>query len=284
LFLCNNGLYYKKIRLATLFYNIFVLEKEKSIFLKENILEVDLDKIDLKKTVTNDSQFAREIGTDKFFWVSGGGTLLLNDNYILLVKRDKFSKVNPDKYSLFTGRSNNLEEALNPFLLLRELFEELLLFEDNYFLHPKCLKFQGVIDLAIEEADNVFKIKNEYQVKQLYLEEYCSSNNDLVIKYKNQRQRFKINYYINKNNDINLLFLLKGFLNIEKIHAVDGEYVKDGNDILKQNRAIYLFDILNSEARNISDKGNKEKIKIKDSEFTEHCYYIISCLRKSILK
>lgn len=267
-----------------MFYNIFALEKDKSIFIKDNMLEVDLDKIDLKKTVTNDEQFAGEIGPDKFFWVSGGGTLLLNDNYILLVKRGKFSKVNPDKYSLFTGRSNNLKEALNPFLLLRELFEELLLFEDNFFLYPKCLKFQDMIDLAVEEADSVFKIKNEYKIKHFYLEEYGCDNNDLVIRYKNQRQRFKINYYINKNNDINLLFLLKGFLDIEKIHAVDGEYVKNGSDILKQNRDIYLFNILNSEARDITNSGNWEKIKIKDEEFTEHCYYIISCLRKNILK
>ncbi|MHB1441606.1 MAG: hypothetical protein ACYCXO_02505 [Candidatus Humimicrobiaceae bacterium] len=260
------------------------MEKDKSIFIKDNMLEVDLDKIDFKKTVTNDKQFAGEIGSDKFFWVSGGGTLLLNDNYILLVKRGKLSKVNPDKYSLFTGRSNSLKEALNPFLLLRELFEELLLFEDNFFLYPKCLKFQDIIDLAIGEADSVFKIKKENKVKDFYLEEYACSNNDLVIRYKNKRQRFKMNYYINKNNDINLLFLLRGFLDIEKIHAVDGEYIKNGSDILKQNRDIYLFNILDSEARNVTFPGSTEKLKISDEEFTEHCYYIINCLRKNILK
>ena len=59
----------------------------------------------------------KHINPDIYFWVSGGGSFFINKKYIFLVKRSSDSKINPDKFSIFTGRANNIGELKNPLLI-----------------------------------------------------------------------------------------------------------------------------------------------------------------------
>jgi len=64
-------------------------------------------------------------------WLSGGGAYVINQEWVPLVQRTFFSPTNPGKLTLSTGRAESLEELLHPQKIIRELFEEIVLFQDN---------------------------------------------------------------------------------------------------------------------------------------------------------
>lgn len=62
-------------------------------------------------------------------WAAGGGTYIFGGRYIPLIKRSADSLTNPDKLTIATGLSNTYEEMVDPLLLIRELFEEIIIMD-----------------------------------------------------------------------------------------------------------------------------------------------------------
>jgi len=68
-------------------------------------------------------------GKKPLIWAAGGGTYILGGRYIPLIQRSADSLTNPDKLTIATGLSNTYEEMVDPLLLIRELFEEIIIMD-----------------------------------------------------------------------------------------------------------------------------------------------------------
>lgn len=264
------------------FYNLVLLKKPNSISFNENQLYVDLDLVEFNSTINNDENFKCNIAPENYFWLSGGGTIIFEDNFIFLVKRNSDSNLNPDKFSIFTGRSNNLIEKIDPNLIVRELFEELLIFKNNSYLYPLNDKFQIIIDNSFNDVDNIFEISKNHDIEYYNLENINHLDKKIFIKYKGNENQFDLNYYINSRNDINIIFTFKSELKLNELSAIDGEYYLLGDEIIKLNRDIYLFNFKNFQAFKFSKNKMQESIKLEEENFTEHCFYLIKTLRNNI--
>jgi hypothetical protein len=261
------------------YYKIISLKKGKTILVKDNILEVYLNKIDTDEIINNDEVFKRAINPDIYFWVSGGGSFFINKKYIFLVKRSSEAIINPNKFSIFTGRSNNIRELKNPLLLARELFEELLLTKDGLIYFPKCGGFQNIIDNVYQQLEkNFFEEKN---IKYLNFDLSYLPFLDKRVKVVtiSGKKEFHLDYYINNNNDINILFLFSGQLDISNLYAFDGEYFKLKNAIVRHSREVYLYDIFSSTGRNITVGGDNKIVHITEDDLTEQSKYYISNIK-----
>ncbi len=262
------------------FYSLIKLEKDASLIINKNNLFIDLDQADLINTINDDEAFRGSISPQNFFWVSGGGTYLVNKRYLFLVKRSGSARVNPNKYSLFTGRADSLDEQLEPELLVRELFEELILFSSGKVCYPSNKRYQKIIDSVYQDLESKFELA-KYPKKQINLTLPDEPNQQVRITHRGGKQSFNLNYYINKNNDINILFLFSVELDIAKLTALDGEYHLNKNEVLKHNRDIYLYDTVTSSARNITAGKPRESVLIGENEMTEHLLHMLDGLVKS---
>lgn len=248
----------------------------------DNNLVVDLRNVDNRRFIVNDKIFNRKISDNTFFWVSGGGSIVINNKYILLVKRSHLCNVNPGKFSIFTGRANNIDELNNPELLIRELFEELIISKKNILYYPKCSQFQRVIDTVYFKFKENFYNRRRIQFLDLNLNYLSCKNKKIIILNKLGKKEFYLDYYINNANDINVLFLLSAELEIKDLFAFDGEYYSTESGAINYFREIYLYNFNTSMGKIISDNLSNEYVRIKDSNLTGHCNYIIKSLRKEL--
>jgi hypothetical protein len=263
------------------FYKLVLLKKPDSISFDRSQLYINLDLVELNNTINNDKDFKCNISPENYFWVSGGGTIIFEDNFIFLVKRNSDSNLNPDKFSIFTGRSDNFIEKIEPDLIARELFEELLIFKNNSYLYPLNEKFQTIIDNSFGDTDRVFKISKNHDIQHYNLEEINFLNKKIFIKHKGSENQFNLNYYINSRNDINIIFTFKSELKLDELSAIDGEYYLDGDKVVRLNREIYLFNFKDFKAFRVSENNMSQCFKLEKENFTEHCFYLITLLRNN---
>lgn len=100
----------------------------------------------------------REInsGEKLLIWAAGGGTYVLGGKYIPLIKRSADSLTNPNKLTIATGLSNSYEEMIDPLLLIRELFEEIIIID-----REKNLYIPFFSDIDIPEHKDLNRIACE---------------------------------------------------------------------------------------------------------------------------
>lgn len=77
---------------------------------------------------------------DTFLWVAGGGAYVINNRFLPLVRRSADAPTNPNKLTISTGLSSSYEEMKNPLLLMRELFEEVVLMDGLGRLLLPCFR------------------------------------------------------------------------------------------------------------------------------------------------
>lgn len=257
------------------FYNVLGLVPGKNIERDHISLCVNLSDLANGHTLKNDSEIADAYKKRYFIWLSGGGTYLLNKRYLLLVKRSSVARVNPDKYSLFTGRSDNLEEKLNPLLIARELFEELLLFDGNHPYKPVCIGFQPVIDKVYSRIDQDIGIDMSKSL-DLHLNHIPFDPKEVSIAFNDYRWSGKVNYHVSNRNEVNILFLFSADIQIDTLSARDGEYYFKNGKAIFGDRSIYLFDITTSLAVEITQGRNSpHPIHIPKSRMTEHLCFLL---------
>ncbi|CAL7964069.1 conserved hypothetical protein [Gammaproteobacteria bacterium] len=267
-------------------YELVSLVPNSSIILEERGLLVNLDAIKSIDFVYNDSMFNDKVKDGNYFWVSGGGSFLINGRYILLVKRGNNAKTNPGKFSLFNGRADNVSELINPNLVIRELFEELLLFYDKTLLYPIVPKYQHIIDKIYKNATIVGILRENditMSIKvKLYETLLQTHKHKVVVVYKNKRHDYNLIYHINNTNDINVLFLLSLELqDVTKLTAIDGECYFIGNDLIRSHREIYVYDLFTANCSSIGYQ-NREYYCLKPEDMTEHLRYLLSILSEEI--
>lgn len=266
-------------------------------------LSIDFDRVDWDQTISDDRAFnqasSHESELKSYFWVSGGGTYLINDHYLPLVKRSDWAKVNPGKFSLFTGRADTRAEILDPSLLVRELFEELVLVSGDRLYYPIYPKFQDSIEQIYQDLETKFNL-HKYEYTDLPLRQIEYSDRQIQLKYQGESHPLKLDFHINSKRDINVLCLFRIDLEIANLSAIDCEYhfldqdVQNLPSIEKHHRAIYLYDLFTATAKLISAPTDsnldqsladrEEPLIIIEDQMTEHLTYMIKLLQTNSLK
>jgi hypothetical protein len=245
------------------FYQIARLAEGKTIFPETERLRIDLDGVTREDLIENDVAFQAAIAPRSWFWLSGGGTMLLNGHYLLIVRRSADAPVNPEKFSLFTGRADNAVERAKPVLVVRELFEELLLFEGDTLLVPQCEDFQDIIDTAHAKAREAGILKNGPR-RAWPLTPVPLKTRPVEIHHQGIDREYQLSWTAGFANDINVLFLLAAECDLERLAARDGEFNCRLDKGANAKRDIYLYDLRSRAARALTRAGDQRSISRED--------------------
>ncbi len=245
-------------------------------------LRVDLSGAMQRPFSYNDDDILAMRRKGKYIWASGGGTWLLNNRYLPVVQRPPHARVNAGKFSLFTGRADNTEELLDPVLLVRELFEELVLFNGHQLFRPYCERFCRIIDqvYARLEADLGLDIA---AAQPLHLEHLMCASKMITIIDHGALWEGMLDCHVNSNGEINILFVLAGDVDIDKLLAMDGEYDLAGGETIRQNRSIYLYDLHTAMGKDITmDSRTSEPVLISEGSMTEHLQHLVESVKRKL--
>lgn len=200
------------------YYSIARLRRGSGVVINGFDIDVDLDAIGHDDRIDNDVSLIAARDVDSYFYVSGGGSLLLGGRHLLVVRREADARVNPGRLSLFTGRADNSSEWESPWMVVRELFEELVLFADGEMLYPRCRRFQAIIDTVYSKAE-----RGTGSFALNLIETDLSTGTLKVRRAGRTVCEMQSFCHINSQNDINLLFLFEADLDLGRITAIDGE-------------------------------------------------------------
>jgi len=227
-------------------------------------------------TITNDFEFRALAGDDVFFWISGGGTVVVRNRYLPLVQRPVTAGVNPGKFSLFTGRADNEVEWVEPRRLARELFEELLLFYDERPVRPAILDPDDVIQSAWQRAmRNAPRISDMPPLDVPFVSIPLPARR-MEISAGGKELTCWLPFHVNSRGDINLLFAYAVDLDPKYLTARDCECSVGHQSLSFQNRTVFLYDCMTGRARPISEPG--AEIPLDASEMTEHLVAFLEML------
>ena len=249
------------------YYNIVKIRKNDCLVGKDRIIiqyPAVFNNLDI---ITNDHLFRQNLDNEGLYWLSGGGTFLLNKRYIFVVRRRRDDGVNPYKVSLFTGRADDINELVNPLLLVRELFEELLLFSGDSLIYPVNKKYQNIIDSVYKTHIEARKDIDAEKVIRVDISEIKTSEKKIIIGSDEQ----DIDFFINSNLDVNVLFLFSINLDINELDYIDGEnYIKNGK-LFFPKRKIFLLDLKTMNYKN----HDGELVSLTKENMTEHLSYFV---------
>ena len=198
-------------------YHIARVRRGEGVEFSGNSLSINLDAVGPDDHITDDASFYAAQGPDHYFFVSGGGSLLIGGRYLLAVRRHPHAMVNPGRLSLFTGRADGPVEWRHPPLVIRELLEELLISAGGEILRPTCREFESLIAEVYARHNRV--AKRHYELRQLAL---CGGT--LTVKQLGDVVfTGQVFWHSSAKNDINLVYLFDADLELETISAEDGE-------------------------------------------------------------
>lgn len=250
------------------YYHIAALKRDTGIRFSGNEVRVDLDAV--YATIENDEQLFTAVHPDTYFYLSGGGTLLLNNRYLLVVQRDETAKINPGLLSLFTGRADNEDEWISPPTLVRELFEELELYEDGERLRFVYPPLQSVIDNA---QSVVINAKKSVSLSPLHLHSHILA----IQKQKETVCSMPALLHINERNDINVIQVFSATLDLERIVARDRE--------TEVPRMIAAIDLQYNEIIELSrPTGHRRSWKIEAIGKTSHLKTLLAAIEDSLVQ
>lgn len=227
------------------YYHIARLRRGAGLEINGESLSVDLDAIGPDDHVTDDVSLRAAEGPDHYFFVSGGGSVLIAGRYLLAVRRHPNALVNPGRLSLFTGRADGPGEWRDPPRVVRELFEELLIMAGGEILRPTCTDFEPVI--ADVYAHNGRVAKQHYSLRPLALSGGALTVNHLGKVVFSE----SVFWHASVRNDINLLYLFDADLELDTITAQDGESADH------ERRMIVALDIKTMRYADISSAGTR---------------------------
>jgi hypothetical protein len=251
------------------FYKILCLQRNNQILIKKRKILINLNTIKDNKIIVNDEEFNSNLSKNNYFFISGGGSFLFQNRYLLLTQRSTKTIINKNKLSLFTGRSDNINEWRKPSLIIRELFEEINILKDNipvYFINEK---FQDCIDN--NKKDKIFLKQSKIKIENINISNYNLHINEDNINIFNERGFM----HISKKNDINLLYFFN--IGLDPL-TLKYESIEDDN---APKRPIYFLDL--KDRRKIYSLNSGKFIELnKKFEYSEHCLFSIQALSSYI--
>lgn len=222
----------------TVFYEVLTLRQGRGIAIDQNRVTVNLAEISPIKALRNDAELAENTHPENYFWLSGGGTFLFQGRYLLLVRRPEQATTNPGKFSIFTGRSEGFAEWIEPWKVARELFEELLMFQNGALLKPRNERYQTVIDDAyrnhLQRLGCAPAECSEIEVEELPLE-----GREITVKYRGKEESFYSFVVVTDRKEINLVTVFSVDLDPFTLDFQD-------NEEAEQPRGTFILDLQKS--------------------------------------
>ena len=265
------------------FYQVAGLKPRGEIVEEAHALRADLSGAMHRPFSYNDEDILASRRKGEYIWASGGGTWLLNERYLPVVQRARHARVNPGKFSLFTGRADNADELLHPAMLVRELFEELLLFTGQRLYRPDCEGFGGIIDQVYIrlEADLGLDVA---AAQPLHLEHLMCAPKMVTVTDHGARWEGMLDCHVSSDREVNILFVLAGDVDIDKLQAMDGEYHLVNGRAVRQNCSIYLYDLHTAMGKDITiDSRAGEPVPIPEDAMTEHLQHLVESVKRKLV-
>lgn len=188
------------------YYKVLGLERERLVTISGKLVSVHLPRPEVADVYTNDLELSERTGR-MYTWISGGGSYIISNRYLLAVERDKLTNVNPGLISLFTGRSDSQSEWLNPRLLVRELLEELTVYKRHKPLQFK-VDFCGFLSCE-DPTVNIRERKDFYDKLDVYDGKTKNSIDGILL--------------IDSKRDINFIRLFELDLDLHDLSFCDSE-------------------------------------------------------------
>jgi hypothetical protein len=226
--------------------------------------------------------------TNGIRWASGGGVYLINKRWIPLIQRSNDSTSNPGKITIASGRSDNIEEILDPRLIIRELFEEICLsidqkilipiFKKNYFfnnlkirdyiLDNNCINQTNLQEIGINSSLNESLYKDRLRI---YLQNSQPKESDVL-------------FHISNNGiEINFMHVVELEINtLDHLHLHDTEKINTMYGLKMLKRLICIYDLRDKVMYKLPDGyfGNRENFY--DWHLTEHADYLLKKIRENL--
>lgn len=232
----------------------------------------------------------KEITKKPLLWAAGGGAYIFGNRYIPLVKRSADSPSNPDKLTIATGLTDSYEEMINPLLLIRELFEEIIIIdEEGHLLIPKFTKedeirlprINQLSEKSIKLAANRIGISwNSVRLIKARIESRLLKDEVRITCENRETVTNALIHFDRLRGNINLLFAvhIPELEKVQNLHFYDTESKRgvDGK-VSCLNREIFLYNIKSSK---FYSTKNKELIENQKQEMTPHAEYLISYIKQ----
>jgi hypothetical protein len=266
------------------FYQVAGLKPGIEIIEEAHTIRVDLTFALHRPFSYNDDEILATRQRGEYVWASGGGTCLLNDRYLLVVQRDLHANVNPGKFSLFTGRADSTQELLRPSLLVRELFEELVLFSGKSIYRPYSSEVETnlIIDRIYSSLEENLGLDIS-TAEPLRIDHVLCSPKKIIVRNDSAQWVGILDCHVNSNGEINFLYIFSGYLDIDKLQAMDGEFYNVGDETIRNNRSIYLYDLQTENVRDITiDRRALEPIPISQGLMTEHLQHLVVSVKRKL--
>lgn len=250
-------------------FNVGIVKKFKKDILKNGSISLvlkshDIEKLDVPRSKWNNSTLG-----DALIWNAGGGTYLINEQFLLLVKRSLTAQSNPGKLTIQTGLSDNEEEWIRPYLLKRELYEEVIIIdrENRKFLFPQIdNSAESIIRKSLEGTEY-----EDLQALAIDSEWVTGIEKDQIIILTEKEPLVSKGLLHHDENSLNILYCCKinRALPLDKILFFDSEFTVVNGEKKFLNREIFFYDLKN---KVILDKNF---CSVSDYEITEHAKYLI---------
>lgn len=226
--------------------------------------------------VINDEQLVASADPERYFWLSGGGTFVLEGRFAIVVERSAHSRINAGKLSLFTGRANDEAEWAEPRLLLRELFEELIVVDAAGQVRLPSFASGWVDARGISRGAWERTGRRVLPSEDVVLEPIALAGSPLSITQGGETRVHEVLLHVNQLRDINVLYALSCDLALDAFWALDGE----ADDAYP--RRIFALDIVTLVAINVTFGSQRDQIQVGDDQLTEHCSSLVRNLRQRI--
>lgn len=244
------------------YYDIVRLRAGDGIEIGPDLVTVDLDKVTPKDVIQNDDEFNLSLQPERYFYVSGGGSFLFRGRYLLTVRRPLTARVNPGKLSIFTGRAEGVHEWREPWRVVRELFEEVVLFEGRKLFYPRFPLYQQIID-EVYRTHFTDKFSQDFTYADIELEVVPLGERVLRVVSEGSSREYRLSYHINSRNDINILSLFAVELDPHEIGVLDAEE-------LNSSREICFLDVETGDVMVVGSDSAKHWQASSPKDMTEH--------------
>ena len=278
----SNGIFHDVVRLADIglpliedtrrYYEIARLRRGDGIDFDPKGITVDLDKVTEADRIMDDVALVRAAGLHNYFYLSGGGSVILNGRYLLVVRRSANVRVNPGRLSLFTGRAEGPSEWREPWRVVRELFEELILFSKGDLVRFRFERFQDVIDTENE----IHRGRYPGGAISIDIKQVPLPLSHIEVREQGSVSHFEEHVHVNSNNELNAIYIFSADLDLEQIAANDGET----GDPTAPPREIACLDLKNGVWRSLASGALGEWQPIGRELMSEHLADTVDLLRR----
>lgn len=223
------------------YYHILRRKSGEDVVVSDDVLRVNLTSIRENDHITDDTALLEAMKSGDYFYLSGGGSVLVNGRYLLVVQREATARVNPGQFSLFTGRADGPQEWECPTSVLRELFEELLLYRQHSLLKPRIREWQALIDQTYQKDARTATGSVELRPIPVQNRRFTLTKNAQVL-YEGE-----VFSTVSLQGDINLLYLFACDIPLQELSAKDGE----------GKRELYVLDLLENRYASVAELGER---------------------------